>query len=63
VCDPVWDLYRHAVQRCGAVSTLVEWDEHIPEWDVLEDQSQQARRLRADTLAGDLNEVPLEPPA
>ena len=31
VIDAVWDLYRSAVRRFGRVSTLVEWDEHIPE--------------------------------
>ena len=51
VCDPVWDLYRHAVRHCGAVPTLIEWDEHIPAWEVLEDQSQQARRAREQALA------------
>jgi uncharacterized protein (UPF0276 family) len=51
VCDPVWELYRHAVRRCGAVPTLVEWDEHIPTWDVLEDQSLQARQARDQELS------------
>jgi uncharacterized protein (UPF0276 family) len=31
----VWALYRRAIRRCGAVSTLVEWDEDIPSWEVL----------------------------
>jgi len=51
VGDKVWDLYRYAVQRCGAVPTLVEWDEHIPTWDVLEDQSRLAREARDQELS------------
>ena len=35
VRDPVWELYRTALRRFGRVSTLVEWDEHIPELDVV----------------------------
>jgi uncharacterized protein (UPF0276 family) len=30
VIDPVWDLYRHAVERFGAVSTMIERDDDIP---------------------------------
>jgi uncharacterized protein (UPF0276 family) len=30
VIDPVWDLYAHAVRRFGAVSTMIERDDHIP---------------------------------
>ncbi|MGH8131728.1 MAG: MNIO family bufferin maturase, partial [Steroidobacteraceae bacterium] len=30
VPDPVWELYATAVQRCGAVSTMIERDDHIP---------------------------------
>lgn len=35
VCDEVWELYRLAIARFGAVPTLLEWDEHIPELNVL----------------------------
>jgi len=40
----VWALYRQAVARCGRVSTLVEWDEEVPE---LEDVLAEAERARA----------------
>jgi uncharacterized protein (UPF0276 family) len=30
VCDEVWDLYRLALARFGALPTLVEWDTQIP---------------------------------
>lgn len=35
VNEPVWALYRHAVQRFGKVQTLVEWDTDVPPLDVL----------------------------
>lgn len=52
VCDAVWDLYRRAIARTGAVSTLIEWDEDIPEWSVLEAEAVLARKVRAEVLAG-----------
>jgi uncharacterized protein (UPF0276 family) len=42
--DAVWALYRRAVARCGRVSSLVEWDEEVPE---LEDVLAEAERARA----------------
>ncbi len=51
VCEEVWELYRSATRRIGAVASLVEWDEDIPEWDRLESESLQARRVRAAVLA------------
>lgn len=35
VHDPVWRVYRHALQRLGALPTLIEWDTGIPVLDVL----------------------------
>jgi len=47
VCDEVWDLYAYAIERIGPVSTLVEWDGNIPEWDRLSEEAATARALRA----------------
>lgn len=47
----VWDLYRRAVRRIGAVSTLIEWDDDIPSWDVLSLEAATARRVRDESLA------------
>ena len=49
VCDNVWNLYRYAIQRFGAVPTLVEWDTDVPPLDVLLDE---AGRARAHCAAG-----------
>ncbi|MGB1296662.1 MAG: DUF692 domain-containing protein [Psychrobium sp.] len=35
VCDPVWDLYRAAVKKFGAVSTMIERDDNIPPFEDL----------------------------
>ena len=51
VCDEVWDLYRFASRRIGAVASLVEWDEDIPDWDILEAESGRARAAQREALA------------
>jgi hypothetical protein len=50
VIEPVWDLYREALRRFGDVSTLIEWDDRIPEFDRLEEESERARSLSRETL-------------
>jgi len=48
ICDPVWDLYRLALQTFGPVSTMIERDDNIPpltelieELDIARDIAQQ----------------------
>ena len=38
----VWALYEHALQRFGAVPTLIEWDTDVPALAVLLSEAQQA---------------------
>ncbi|MCB1476216.1 MAG: DUF692 domain-containing protein [Rhodobiaceae bacterium] len=45
VADPVWALYAHAIGRAGAVPTLIEWDNDIPAWPVLQDEAAAAEAL------------------
>jgi uncharacterized protein (UPF0276 family) len=47
----VMELYRRTLRRCGSVSTLVEWDENIPSWDVLSNEAALARSVRDEVLA------------
>ena len=35
VADAVWALYRETLKLCGAQPTLIEWDQDIPELEVL----------------------------
>jgi len=45
VAQAVWDLYALALQRFGAVSTLIEWDTDIPQLEVLLDEAERARTI------------------
>ena len=50
VPEAVWELFRSAVRRFGRVSTLVEWDDRIPELDELLAESGKAALLEREEL-------------
>ncbi|HZC03828.1 MAG TPA: DUF692 family protein, partial [Gammaproteobacteria bacterium] len=52
VIDPVWALYESAVQRFGAVSTMIERDDHIPPLPELLIELDHARSLAQQVYAG-----------
>lgn len=48
VIDEVWALYRRAIEHIGPVSTLIEWDDNFPTFDVLLAEADKARAIRDD---------------
>jgi uncharacterized protein len=50
VIDPVWDMYEYALSQFGAVSTMIERDDHIPELDILVQELKIARDIAAKTM-------------
>ncbi len=50
VPEPVWDLYREAAKRFGRVPTLIEWDDRIPELEVLVGESRKAAAVESEVL-------------
>lgn len=42
----VWELFRRSCRRTGNVSTLYEWDEDIPDFEVLHAEALKARAYR-----------------
>jgi len=54
VRDPVWELYRYAMQRFKVntkIQTLIEWDTDIPALSVLLDQAALAKRHAGESNA------------
>ena len=45
VAAEVWALYRHAIERLGATPTLIERDNHLPAFEVLQAEAEQARAV------------------
>ncbi len=46
VIEKVWDLYAEACALTGEVSTLIEWDDEIPPFEVLAAEAEKARNVR-----------------
>ena len=47
VADEVWTLYADVIARTGAIATLIEWDNDIPEWPTLVAQAVAAEEILA----------------
>lgn len=47
VIDEVWELYRWVMDRAGNRATLLEWDDEIPEFEVVWNEVKRAARFRA----------------
>jgi uncharacterized protein (UPF0276 family) len=50
VIDPVWELYRLTHQLSGGRATLLEWDENIPEFDVVHAEVLKAKKYMDEGL-------------
>lgn len=53
IVDPVWQLYSHAVQIIGKVSTMIERDDHIPPLEILMQELNIAKELAHKTRLED----------
>lgn len=51
VCDEVWDLYSRAIRLWGQRPTLIEWDDRVPDFSVLESEARKAREVFSRTEA------------
>lgn len=56
VCDEVWALYGQALQRFGAVPSLIEWDRDLPSLSVLLDEAARADQICEECLTGGCGE-------
>lgn len=59
VAEPVWVLYRAALQRFGRVPTLIEWDTNLPALEVLLAEADRARAMQQGSMAAQLCLAPL----
>ncbi len=50
VADPVWELYRAAIEFTGPVSTLLEWDDRLPPFPAVHAEILKARRYLGDQV-------------
>lgn len=52
VCDQVWNLYSKFCNLAGHVATLVEWDNNIPDFNILLGEAEKARKLQTEFSEG-----------
>ena len=43
VVDEVWTLYSYVINKAGPISTMIEWDDKIPEFPVVMEELSKAR--------------------
>lgn len=57
VLPEVWKLYEHVIEKIGPTNTLLEWDAHIPDFDVVRAEAMKANAYgRGDAMqANDIN--------
>lgn len=53
VTDDVFELYRHTISRNGPVPTLIEWDNQVPTFPVLQAEARRAERVLAEAAWSD----------
>ena len=56
VVDPVWKLYERAIERCGAVATLLEWDGRIPSFEEVWTEARKSEIWRESALLKKAND-------
>ena len=61
VIDPVWKLYERAIERCGPVATLLEWDGRIPSFDEVWTEAKKSEAWREAALAKRTSGEPKRP--
>ena len=47
IATEVWALYELAIRRFGEISALIEWDDQVPEFQILEAAAHEARTRHA----------------
>lgn len=61
VSDDVWQLYRYAIAKFGAVATLIEWDNDLPSWQTLVQEAEKAKSIARDVLTAATLKSSIEP--
>src|SRR5258706_4222558 len=46
--EAVWTLYAHVIARAGALPTLIEWDNDVPDWPTLRAEAVTAQDILSD---------------
>jgi uncharacterized protein (UPF0276 family) len=47
VCDDVWELFKIAAKKFKNIPTLIEWDQDIPDFEILQQEKHKAQKIIA----------------
>lgn len=61
VCRDVWELYRLVLSRTGPCPSLVEWDNDIPQWQILQAEARRADEILGRNFEGRSSDLPGSP--
>ena len=50
VFSEVWKLYREAIKKFPKALTLVEWDDDIPAFNILEEEALKAKKIQSEVM-------------
>lgn len=53
VVDGVWSLYRYVINKAGMINTMIEWDDKIPEFEVLYAELGKAKQAAKEAREGE----------
>ncbi|MHA7776389.1 MNIO family bufferin maturase [Roseibium sp. M-1] len=53
----VWQLYESVIRGFGALPTLIEWDNEVPDWPVLLAQAREAEQILAEAPSAGLKKA------
>jgi uncharacterized protein (UPF0276 family) len=48
IAEAVWTLYAHVIDHTGALPTLIEWDNDVPDWPTLLAEAVAAQNILSD---------------
>jgi uncharacterized protein (UPF0276 family) len=48
IAEALWTLYAHVIARTGALPTLIEWDNDVPDWPTLLAEAVVAQNILSD---------------
>jgi uncharacterized protein (UPF0276 family) len=55
ICPEVWSLYQWSVKNLGQYSTMLERDDNIPEWNILEKEILKIYQIQNEVVTGSQN--------
>lgn len=57
VCENVWHLFKRTLEHTGPINYMIERDDNIPDWSVLENELLRAQKIANEVLLNEKSEA------